>query len=209
MKLIFIILIISLLQSCGSIKSGKYLKLQNGDSVDKLAKEFDVPGWIIKTQNPNLNFVPGEVVFIPLNWGIIGDGFSSPWIRGGGGDFLWPVPSSKQVSSEFGHRWGKSHDGIDIPAREGAHILSVDDGVVVYSGHDYTGYGNITVIGHKYGLYTIYAHARKNFTQKGQNVSRGEVIAEIGNTGKSTGPHLHFEVRRRGRAMDPLMVVSK
>ncbi|MFZ8933542.1 MAG: M23 family metallopeptidase [Bacteriovoracaceae bacterium] len=203
------IILLFLFCSCASIKSGKYISIKKNDSLDSLSKVFDVPTWMIKANNPNKKFVQGEVVFIPLNWGIMGDGFLSTFSGLGSKEYIWPVPNSKNISSKYGHRWGKKHEGIDIPARTGSHILSVSDGVVVYSGNDLGGYGNIIVIGHRYGVFSVYAHNNKNYVSKGDRVHKGQVIAEVGSTGKSTGPHLHFEVRRKGKAMDPLYLISK
>jgi murein DD-endopeptidase MepM/ murein hydrolase activator NlpD len=107
------------------------------------------------------------------------------------------------MSSSFGQRWGKTHQGIDIPGRIGSHIVAAAEGVVVYSGDEIGGYGNITVIAHKNGFFTVYAHAKENFTRQGQRVYRGQVIAQIGMTGRTYGPHLHFEVRKNGEAIDP------
>lgn len=118
------------------------------------------------------------------------------------GRFIWPVPSTKRISSFYGPRSGKYHDGIDIPARRGSHILAADAGKVTYSGK-MRGYGNIVVIKHAGGYHTIYAHNQKHFVKKGQRVGQGEVIAQIGSTGRSSGPHLHFEIRKNNRVRDP------
>ncbi len=120
------------------------------------------------------------------------------------GNLMWPVPSSKKVSSNFGHRWGRKHEGIDIPAREGAPILAVQDGVVVYAGNGLGGYGNLIVLGHKNGLFSVYAHAQKVFVRKNDRISQGQMIASVGQTGKASGPHLHFELRQHSRAINPM-----
>ncbi len=203
-----IIWILAFLVSCASVKSGKYITVKEKDTLESLSETFDVPTWLIKASNTNAKIKPGQKIFIPLNWGILGDGLQSSIRSLGAKDYIWPVPNSKNISSQFGHRWGKSHEGIDIPARTGSHILAVSDGVVVYSGNDLTGYGNIIVIGHRYGIFSVYAHCNKNYVSHGDRVHRGQVIGEVGNTGRSTGPHLHFEVRRNGRAMNPLFVVQ-
>lgn len=164
--------------------------------------------------NPKVKFKPGNWMFIPLKRGIalfFNQEFfkdKSMQYLGQPGMFIWPVPSSKRISSYYGPRGGRNHDGIDIPARRGAHILSVADGKVIYSGNGLRGYGNLTIINHGKGIYTVYAHATKNFTKKGQKVSQGEVIATIGNTGRSSGPHLHFEVRKGDRPVDPIAYLN-
>lgn len=187
------------------MKSGKYVQVGPEQNYRKLASAWKVPEWQIRQANENKAISSGDWVFIPQNWGLMGNNMNqeetgAAFARG---EFLWPVPSSKRISSEFGHRWGKSHEGIDIPARRGAHILAAKEGLVVYSGSQLGGYGNITVISHPGGVFTVYAHAKKNYVKKGQKVNRGQVIAEVGTTGRSTGPHLHFEIRHNSKALDP------
>lgn len=200
-----LLLILIFVSSCAGMKSGKYVQVGPDQNYRKLASAFKVPEWQIRQANENKATSSGDWVFIPQNWGLMGQMMNqeetgAAFARG---EFLWPVPSSKRISSEFGHRWGKNHEGIDIPARRGAHILAAKEGVVVYSGAQLGGYGNITVISHPGEVFTVYAHAKKNYVKKGQKVSRGQVIAEVGTTGRSTGPHLHFEIRHNSKALDP------
>ncbi|MEX0799475.1 MAG: M23 family metallopeptidase [Bacteriovoracaceae bacterium] len=122
--------------------------------------------------------------------------------------FIWPVPSAKRISSFYGMRSGKHHDGIDIPARSGSHILAADRGKVVFSGR-MRGYGRVIVIKHQGGYHTVYAHNRKNFASKGQRVSQGEVIAQVGSSGRSSGPHVHFEIRKNNKVRDPANYIHK
>ena len=114
---------------------------------------------------------------------------------------LWPV--SGIINSSFGPRGASFHDGIDIAAPEGTPVQAIDHGEVVYSGL-MRGYGNTVVIRHDGGLVSVYAHNQVNFVREGQQVARGEVIARVGSTGRVTGPHLHFEIRRDNKAQDPL-----
>jgi murein DD-endopeptidase MepM/ murein hydrolase activator NlpD len=95
------------------------------------------------------------------------------------------------------------HEGVDIPSKVGSNIVAASDGIVVYSGSEIGGYGNITVVAHKNGFFTVYAHAKVNYTKEGQRVYRGQVIAQVGMTGRSSGPHLHFEIRKNGESIDP------
>jgi murein DD-endopeptidase MepM/ murein hydrolase activator NlpD len=198
--------------SCSHMGSGQYVQIRKGDTYKKLAKEFKTEEWTLKEANKSKPLRIGEWFFVPLNRGIMGaKSYRIPANTAqymASGRFLWPVPSSSRISSGFGRRWGRHHDGIDIPARTGAHIVSVDDGVVVYSGRKLGAYGNITVIAHNNGLFSVYAHADKNYTRKGQKVHRGQVIATIGSTGRSTGPHLHFEIRKDSKALNPKKFVS-
>lgn len=193
--------------SCSSVKSGHYIQVKPTDTLDTLAKEFNVPKEKIAESNSGKRIAPGEWVFIPLKRGVLGQDFEArpfdpkAYLRSG--EFLWPVPASTTISSGYGHRWGRAHEGIDISARIGSHIVAAAEGVVVYSGSEIGGYGNITVIAHKNGFFSVYAHAKSNFTKQGQRVYRGQVISQIGMTGRTTGPHLHFEIRKNGEAIDP------
>lgn len=192
------------------MRSGRYVTLDKNYSAKSLAKLFDISTWKLQEFNKGKSYSKGSTVFIPYKGGIIANEASGRSVASinynalrSSSRFLWPVPSSKRVSSGFGRRWGRKHEGIDIAARRGAHIIAADDGVVVYSGKELGGYGNITVISHSDGFFTVYAHADRNFTSKGQKVHRGQVIAAVGSTGRSTGNHLHFEVRRDSHAFDP------
>ncbi|MBF0315773.1 MAG: M23 family metallopeptidase [Oligoflexia bacterium] len=122
------------------------------------------------------------------------------------------LPSVGWLTSFYGVRQSpyagrpKIHEGLDLGARTGTPIVASADGVVIYSGHR-PGLGKYVQIDHGYGLETVYGHCNRLFVTYGQKVSRGDVIAEVGNTGLSTGPHLHYEVRVNGIAVDPLYFV--
>jgi len=115
--------------------------------------------------------------------------------------FIWPVNGT--INSGFGPRGISSHDGIDIGAPEGTPIRAIEKGEVIYS-DQLRGYGNIIIVRHTGGFISVYAHNEANLVREGQAVSRGEVIARVGNTGRVTGPHLHFEIRKNNAAQDPL-----
>jgi Membrane proteins related to metalloendopeptidases len=116
--------------------------------------------------------------------------------------FIWPVDGV--VVSGFGLRWGRLHEGIDITAASGTPIRAAASGTVIYAGW-LGGYGNLVVIDHGNGLATAYAHASAILVGVGQQVSQGETVSLVGSTGNSSGPHLHFEVRVNGVAVDPLL----
>jgi len=101
------------------------------------------------------------------------------------------------------------HDGIDIGAKLGSPVIAAADGTVVYSDHRLAGYGNLIIIRHRKNLFTAYAHNQKNLVHRGDKVRAGQKIARIGKTGHSTGPHLHFEVRRGTTPVDPLLYLPK
>ena len=113
--------------------------------------------------------------------------------------FIWPV--SGVVTSGFGWRWGRMHEGIDISAPCGTPIRAVASGTVIFSG-SMGGYGNLVVLDHGNGLSTAYAHQSAIYASGG--VGQGQTIGAVGTTGSSTGCHLHFEVRVNGGAVDPM-----
>jgi murein DD-endopeptidase MepM/ murein hydrolase activator NlpD len=115
--------------------------------------------------------------------------------------FIWPVNGI--LTSGFGYRWGRMHEGIDIAVAEGTPILAAATGTVIMAGYN-GGYGNYTCIDHGSGLSTCYGHQSGYAVTSGSSVTQGQVIGYSGNTGSSTGPHLHFEVRINGVATDPL-----
>jgi len=115
---------------------------------------------------------------------------------------IWPI--NGPVTSGFGMRWGRMHEGIDIAAAIGTPVHAAADGTVIYASW-MTGYGNLVVVDHGNGLATAYAHASALVVRVGQAVSQGQTVSLVGSTGNSTGPHLHFEVRVNGVAVDPLL----
>ena len=107
------------------------------------------------------------------------------------------------LTSAFGERWGRTHKGIDIGADLNTEIYAADDGIITYAG-EMGGYGNYVTIDHENGFETAYAHCNSIAVYVGQSVKKGDVIAYVGSTGNSTGPHLHFEVRENGEYLNPL-----
>lgn len=118
---------------------------------------------------------------------------------------MWPVPG--KISSGYGKRGRRFHWGIDIPAPRGTPIRAASDGLVLASADrvkGYSGYGRIVIIEHGRGIRTLYAHNSKNHVKAGTCIKAGEVLGRVGATGRATGNHLHFEVRKDGRPVNPL-----
>ncbi len=113
----------------------------------------------------------------------------------------WPVEG--RITSPFGPRGGSFHDGLDISAPLGTPILAAASGEVIYNGA-LRGYGNIVILRHRDGYATVYAHTQKNLVQEGEVVRRGQAIARVGQTGRASGPHVHFEIRKDNLARNPL-----
>ncbi len=122
-------------------------------------------------------------------------------IQGGSSGFIWPVNGT--VSSPFGWRWGRMHEGIDIAVPAGTPIRAAKAGNVILAAYT-SGYGNYTCIDHGGGLSSCYAHQSSYATSVGASVEQGEVIGYVGCTGSCFGDHLHFEIRIDGAAVDPL-----
>lgn len=122
--------------------------------------------------------------------------------------WLWPAPSSKHITSFFGKRtislygYERQHTGIDINAATGADVLAAQSGTVIVSTYD-GGWGNYIIINHGNNRLTLYAHMNSRTVERGDSVVRGQVIGQIGNTGISSAPHLHFELRENGKPVNP------
>lgn len=139
----------------------------------------------------------------------------SPSYSGGAkpnaGGWVWPCPGFYYISSYVGPRWGRTHNGLDIAGGSiyGKPIVAARAGTVIDAGWNSGGYGNYVMINHGDGFITIYGHMSSVAASNGQSVSAGQVIGYVGNSGRSTGPHLHFEVRLNGSVEDPLDYVSR
>ena len=121
--------------------------------------------------------------------------------------FAIPVLSNFRYTSGFGQRWGRPHNGVDFAAPNGTPIHTTADGTVSFAGWE-GGYGRLIKIRHAFGIETRYAHLSKIRVKKGQRVSRGDRIGDMGNSGNSTGTHLHYEVREGGKAVNPMRYIK-
>ncbi len=210
---------------------GVYYKWKEGDTIEAVAASFRVkpedillwPGNKLDITNPVIE--PGQYVMIPggrrefrtwvvpsiprgpagVNKSILGPGACDTGQGGayGSGTFIWPTPQHVLSGNDY---WD-GHLAIDIAAGIGDPIYAADSGVVVYAGWISGGYGNMVMIDHGNGYQTLYAHLSAIRVGCGASVRQGQVIGLAGSTGRSTGPHLHFEVRYMGGFVNPWYVL--
>ena len=121
--------------------------------------------------------------------------------------FAMPVKGTFRFTSGYGPRWGEMHRGTDFAAKSGAPIYATADGVVTRAEWG-SGYGRVVYVKHAFGIETRYAHMAKIRVKKGQRVSRGQRIGDMGNSGRSTGTHLHYEVRVNGKDVNPMIYIK-
>ena len=117
-----------------------------------------------------------------------------------------PVRAGYRMTSSYGMRWGRMHEGMDMAGPVGTPIYATADGVVINAGWS-SGYGRLIKIRHDFGVETRYGHLNAIRVEVGQRVSRGDRIGDMGNSGRSTGPHLHYEIRVDGKAINPLIYI--
>ena len=195
---------------------GVHHVVRPGENLYRIGKAYDVPFTELARANGirvaaqirvgQRIFIPGATQVLPVEIITPADTPSvppSPAVPQEMSDdvLLWPV--SGMINSSFGPRGASFHDGIDIAAPEGTPILAIERGEVAYS-DQLRGYGNIVIIRHSGAMISVYAHNQINFVREGQQVERGTIIGKVGSTGRVTGPHLHFEIRKNNAAQDPL-----
>jgi murein DD-endopeptidase MepM/ murein hydrolase activator NlpD len=124
------------------------------------------------------------------------------------GSMRWPL-DAYIVSSEYGERWGKVHKGMDMAAHVGEPVYAIADGEVIYAGDGLKGYGNVVILRHDRKTTSLYAHNSELKVKQGDQVGKGTLVALLGNTGHSTGPHVHFEIREGDAAVNPRNILPK
>ena len=124
------------------------------------------------------------------------------------GSLRWPL-DAYIVSSEYGDRWGKMHKGMDMAADVGEPVYAIAAGEVIYAGDGLRGYGNVIILRHDRKTSSLYAHNSELKVKQGDQVTQGTLIALLGNTGHSTGPHVHFEIRDGDTAVNPRNVLPQ
>lgn len=195
---------------------GIYHVVKSGENLFRIGKAYDLPyqelARLNRIDDPHQIrvgqriFIPGATrqlpveIITPAQASLEPPGAPDSAERGREG-FIWPVRG--KITSKFGPRSETFHDGIDIQAPEGSPIRAIEAGEVIYS-DKLRGYGNIVIIRHSGGFVSVYAHNQSNLVREGQRVVRGEVVGEVGSTGRVSAPHLHFEIRKDNVARDPL-----
>ncbi len=208
-----IIMAMNNLDASSVILEGQYLdipgdrqrlhRVKAGESMWKIARMYQVSldqliAANTQIKNPSLLRV-GEMVKIPSHAGLTAAAMHQP-SRGLRGLFAWPVFG--RITSGYGWRKGEFHHGLDIACPAGTPIRAAQAGVVVFSGTKSV-YGKTVIIRHANGMETLYAHNSKNMVKAGQQVKKGQVIALVGVTGRTTGPHLHFQINYKGETLNP------
>ena len=156
----------------------------------------------INGQVESTDVLKDEITKKPVNKVIlIGTAERPPSV--GDGVYIWPLAGGYTLTSNYGYRWGRLHAGIDLGTPTGNDVLAADGGIVIRAGY-FGGYGYCVDIDHQNGDMTRYGHLSSILVQVGDEVYEGQHIAESGNTGASTGPHLHFEIHTNGQSHDPL-----
>jgi murein DD-endopeptidase MepM/ murein hydrolase activator NlpD len=186
--------------------------LQPGENLYRLSRFYGVPVDVIVSANQIGDVTRleiGQRIWIPGAKRGPSEQYLAEAAAGSRGPrrgdlaLIWPVHG--KISSGFGPRNGNGHDGIDIPARPGTPIVAAAAGRVIHSGHGLGDYGRVIIVKHEGYYSTVYAHNRRNRVEKGDFVERGEVIGEVGSSGNANGSHVHFEVRRNRKPLDPLL----
>lgn len=171
-------------------------KGKNG-RMSRVDRTVSVNGEVIETKN-----LKSEVTKEPVKKIVrIGTKERPPTV--GSGKFIWPAKEGTYtVTSEFKWRWGRHHDGIDMGCRQGNVVMAADGGTVTYAGY-MGGYGNLVIIDHQNGMESYYGHNSSLTVSVGDKVFQGQQIAYSGNTGRSTGPHIHFGIKVNGSFVNP------
>ncbi len=211
--------------TCGSNPraSGFYYAVKPGDNVFRIGQRYGVPTEVLVRTNKihNVHAIPvGTRLWIPAKptrssksaqraaakprpaYADLRKKVRAQAKRESQLAFAWPMRG--KLTSRYGHRGGRPHEGIDLAAAKGSTIRAAESGKVIHSGR-LGDYGKVVILKHAGDFRSVYAHTRKIYVRKGQFVERGDRIAEVGTSGRATGPHLHFEIRRREVARDPIL----
>ena len=204
---------------CSSSKSAQHTgrgqgtyTVRRGDTLHQIAQRYGVSVSSLMSANrisDARDLQVGQVLAIPgyTSYAAI-DNYSADYSSERPSRiFAWPVDHG-EISSGFGIRNGTMHDGVDIAAPPGTAVRAAESGAVIYAG-GLRGYGNVIIVRHDDHYVTVYGHNSTNLVREGDAVGRGQVIASIGDSGRTTGANLHFEVRRDNTARNPLAYLPR
>ena len=195
---------------------GLYHQVRRGENLYRIGKAYGVSHAELAKANGLADasrleigqriFVPGGKRALPVNLitpeHAVSEAPSINELPQGEGVFIWPLSSGKLTSS-FGPRGRSFHDGIDIGAPPGTVVRAARDGNVIYS-DTLRGYGNVVIVQHAGGYATVYAHNEENLVDAGSKVRQGQPVAKVGRSGRTSGPNLHFEIRKDNVARNPI-----
>lgn len=207
-----LVLLLSLPLACAQYSTGRYHTVARGETLYRIGQSYGVAVTDIVKANSidDVRTIQiGERIWIPRPQK---SGKRNPAGQAIGGrkqarrtadlEFIWPVQGAR-MSSRFGSRRGRPHEGIDLAVRHGTLIRASEAGKVIHSG--WLGdYGKVVIIKHAGAYRTVYAHASRLHVARGEFVEKGQKIASVGSTGRSSGPHLHFEIRKRETPRNPI-----
>ncbi|MBF0104093.1 MAG: LysM peptidoglycan-binding domain-containing M23 family metallopeptidase [Deltaproteobacteria bacterium] len=199
-------------------KKGTYYFVVKGDTISLISEKYKISRDHLAQINDlyNSDLVAGRRIFIPnrktkKDFLSVTDIIRAKKIERERSlrsiKFIWPL-KEYVITSGFGWRRGRPHEALDLSAKRGTPVFAATDGVVIFA-ERYAGYGNLLVLKHAKNYFTAYAHLHTMQTEVGKKVKKGEQIATVGNTGRSSGPHLHFEIHKKTQAIDPLKLLPK
>lgn len=205
---------VSRIQVSSKMSMGKYHIVRKGDTLVQIANLYGIGLKNLLQFNKSINVRKlqiGQKIYIPMMDNSIDIdspskriGNFTEQLKGKKGDFIWPLPVNGQFIRGFVPTGRRQHKGIDIAVQGGTKVLASQPGRVIYCGNEIKSYGNMVIIEHGNGITTVYAHLKRVLAIKNQRVRKGDEIGTVGNTGRTTGYHLHFEIRVEGEAVNPL-----
>jgi murein DD-endopeptidase MepM/ murein hydrolase activator NlpD len=220
MNIKYLIGLLFLLSSCAGMQA-RFHEVESGESLASIATQYQVPQpQIVKYNSERLKsgLKPGLKLYIPHSTGGVNyakvavedveeiNTNRAPSNDALGVSFSWPVQG--MVTSVFGKRKNRMHEGIDIGASIGTPVKAARSGHVIYAANRIPGYGSMVIVRHPGPFATVYAHLSKISVKKGQFLARGQVLGKVGRTGRAHGPHLHFEIRNQRVPVDPLLYLQ-
>lgn len=194
---------------------GRWVRQTPGVRISQLARQFNASEQEIRKANnldwDTIYYYRADWLFIPYSSAdlqqLLDSGQDRNYLEIEKSAMIWPI-EGERLTSGVGPRWGRQHAGLDIAAPVGTLVVAAEDGVVKLA-EKQGGFGNLIEIDHGNGIYTRYAHLQGMFVKDSELVRKGQAIGLSGNTGFSTGPHLHFEVRLNTLVLNPEMFLPE